>query len=77
MTSIKGFGTDESLLNEICCTRTNAEIKAAKAQYLAMYERDLHLDVFDDTSGDYRTMLLTLIRCKRQENKYASIQQMI
>ena len=75
--AIKGFGTDESLLNEICCTRTNAEIKAAKAQYLAMYERDLYLDVFDDTSGDYRTMLLTLIRCKRQENKYASIQQMI
>ena len=75
--AIKGFGTDESLLNEICCTRTNAEIKAAKAQYLAMYERDVYLDICDDTSGDYKSMLLTLIQCKRQENQYASIQQMI
>ena len=75
--AIKGFGTDESMLNEICCTRTNAEIKAAKAQYLAMYERDLYLDICDDTSGDYKSMLLALIQCKRQENQYASIQQMI
>ena len=75
--AIKGFGTDESLLNEICTTRTNAEIKAAKVMYLAMYERDLYLDISDNTSGDYRTMLLSLIRCKRQENQYASLQQMI
>ena len=75
--AIKGFGTEDSTLIEICTTRTNAELKAAKKAYLDLYERDLYLDIFDDTSGDYRSMLLSLIQCKRQENEYASFWQMI
>ena len=75
--AIKGFGTDDDTLIEICTTRTNAELKAAKKAYLDLYERDLYLDIFDDTSGEYRSMLLSLVQCKRQENEYASLWQMI
>lgn len=62
-----GVGTDERALIEIICTRNNAEIKAIKAAYKEMFERDLEKDVVSETSGHFKRILVSGIQGNRQE----------
>jgi len=66
--ALKGFGTDDSLLVELTCTRTNKELWEVKKAYKMIFGRDLVSDVKSDTSGVYRKFLVRVLRCRRDES---------
>ncbi|XP_008054940.1 annexin A13 isoform X2 [Carlito syrichta] len=65
--AMKGLGTDESVLIEVLCTRTNKEIVAIKEAYQRLFDRSLESDVKDDTSGNLRKILTALLQANRDE----------
>ena len=68
--AIAGFGTNDDLLIELVCTRTNAELIAARKAYAAMFDKDLMTEVTEDTSrGDYQKLLLTVLQATQEEDE--------
>ena len=67
--AVKGAGTDEDTLIEIIGTRPGWMLKKIKNVYKDLYNKDLEEDVKDDTSGDFQKLLITLLQCKRSDNK--------
>ncbi|KAJ8307174.1 hypothetical protein KUTeg_015258 [Tegillarca granosa] len=67
--AIKGLGTDEQVLVEIICTRSNDQIKEFKASYKTMYNKELDADVAGDTSGHFKRLLISLLQANRDESK--------
>ncbi|XP_049621738.1 annexin A13 [Suncus etruscus] len=65
--AMKGLGTDESVLIEILCTRTNKEIVAIKEAYQRLFNKSLESDVKDDTSGNLRKILVSLLEANRDK----------
>jgi annexin A6 len=65
--ALKGWGTDDDLLVELTCTRTNKELWEIKRAYQQIFNRDLVTDVKGDTSGVYRKFLVRVLRCRRDE----------
>ncbi|XP_078350996.1 uncharacterized protein LOC144635778 isoform X3 [Oculina patagonica] len=66
--AMKGLGTDEDILIEILCTRTNAELKDIRAAYNKKYKNSLESDLKGDTSGDLETLLVELSKGQRDES---------
>jgi len=64
---VQGAGTDEKVLIEILCSRTNAEIKAAAAAYKKLYKTALEKDISGDTSGHFKRLLVSLCQGSRHE----------
>ncbi|KAL5488534.1 hypothetical protein EMCRGX_G017486 [Ephydatia muelleri] len=60
--AMKGLGTDEDMLIEILCTRTNQEILEISEAFKFTFGRDLEKDVASETSGHFKKLLVTL--CK-------------
>ncbi|GKV05263.1 hypothetical protein SLEP1_g17295 [Rubroshorea leprosula] len=59
--AMKGLGTDDSTLIRIIVTRTEIDMQYIKAEYLKKYKRTLNDAVHSETSGNYRTFLLSLL----------------
>ena len=59
--SVKGIGTNEKILNRVIVTRNEIDIKIIKEYYKLLYQRDMLQDIKDDTSGNYRNLLVALI----------------
>ncbi|VDK38174.1 unnamed protein product [Taenia asiatica] len=59
--SMKGLGTDDDSLIRVIVTRCEIDMVQIKNAFKAEYEETLGDFIKDDTSGDYRLVLLTLI----------------
>jgi len=59
--SMKGLGTDDNALIRILISRSEIDLELIKAEFLKKYGETLANWVEDDTSGDYRKLLLKII----------------
>ncbi|XP_038050939.1 annexin A13-like [Patiria miniata] len=66
--AMRGAGTDEKTIIEIMCTRMNEEIEAIKMAYNIIYDRDLGEDLYNETSGDFKHLMLAIYACARDES---------
>ncbi|XP_044795602.1 annexin A10 isoform X2 [Bubalus bubalis] len=60
--AMKGAGTDENCLIDILASRTNGEIFQMREAYYLQYSRDLQEDIYSETSGHFRDMLVSLVQ---------------
>jgi annexin A7/11 len=64
--SLKGVGTDNRLLVDILCTKEADEIHKVKEAYAVLYPgEDLFKNIINDTSGDFKRLILELYGCRR------------
>ncbi|CAH8513652.1 unnamed protein product [Schistosoma turkestanicum] len=67
--AMRGVGTDEEVLIEILCTRTNQQIREICEDYAKIYKgRSLEKDIKDETSGYFKRILVALVQGDRDEN---------
>lgn len=66
--AMTGIGTDECVLIEVMCTMSNHEIRVIKQAYEAMYGRTLEDDLRDDTSGNFKRLMVSLCCANRDES---------
>jgi hypothetical protein len=66
--AMKGWGTDDTLLCELVCTRSNKELEAAKAVFEEKNGKPVEQWIEGDTSGGYESFLLACIRGDRHES---------
>ncbi|XP_076894339.1 annexin D5-like [Bidens hawaiensis] len=59
--SMKGLGTDDTTLIRVIVTRTEIDMQYIKAEYHKKYKKSLNDAVHSDTSGHYRSFLLSLL----------------
>ncbi|GFR74427.1 annexin [Elysia marginata] len=65
--AMKGLGSDEQVLVEIICSRSNDQLNAIKATYKTLYGKELEAAVIDDTSGDFQRLLVGCLQARRPE----------
>ncbi|CAL8234363.1 unnamed protein product [Arctogadus glacialis] len=68
ISAIKGAGTTESVLTEMFASRTNKQIVAFSAAYLAETGKALSHDLQSEVSGEYGKALILLSEGKRDES---------
>ncbi|KAE8663317.1 Annexin D5 [Hibiscus syriacus] len=59
--AMKGLGTDDTTVIRVIVTRTEIDMQYIKAEYLRKYKKTLNDAVHSETSGHYRTFLLSLL----------------
>ncbi|VDN96760.1 unnamed protein product [Rodentolepis nana] len=59
--SMRGLGTDERALSRIICIRSEIDLPYLKMLYQQKIGKSLSEAIKSDTSGDYRSLLLTLL----------------
>ena len=62
--SVVGLGTDEDSLSRAIVTRAEIDMEKVREQYRLLFNTSLDEDVIDDTSGDYKDFLMTLLGAK-------------
>lgn len=58
----KGAGTKESTLNRILITRSEVDLVQIKVAFNRLFNRELERDVSAETSGDYKKLLLEILK---------------
>ncbi|CAF3586615.1 unnamed protein product [Rotaria sordida] len=66
--AMKGLGTKESTLNRIIITRSEIDLIQIKKTYKNLFNHELEQDVSSDTSGDYKKLLLEILKDPSQRN---------
>ncbi|CAF1231961.1 unnamed protein product [Rotaria sp. Silwood1] len=66
--AVKGLGTKESTLNRIIITRSEIDLVQIKKAYNHQYHHELERDISSDTSGDYKKLLLEILKDPSQRN---------
>jgi hypothetical protein len=67
--AFKGAGTDEDSVSEIIGSRNNKRLQDIKTLYKQKYGETLEDRVKNETSGDYRNLLVSLLQsCRDQTN---------
>ncbi|KDP24765.1 hypothetical protein JCGZ_25425 [Jatropha curcas] len=59
--AMKGLGTDDTTLIRVVVTRTEIDMQYIKAEYVRKYKKTLNNAVHSETSGHYRSFLLSLL----------------
>ncbi|XP_076894340.1 annexin D5-like [Bidens hawaiensis] len=59
--SMQGLGTDDTTLMRVIVTRTEIDMQYIKAEYYKKYKKSLNDAVHSETSGHYRSFLLSLL----------------
>uniref|UniRef100_K7GGQ3 Annexin n=1 Tax=Pelodiscus sinensis TaxID=13735 RepID=K7GGQ3_PELSI len=73
--AMKGAGTQERVLIEILCTRTNQEIQNIVRTYKTEFGRDIEQDIRADTSGHFERLLVSMCQGNRDENPSVNYQK--
>ena len=58
--AVKGWGTNDNLLIRVLVTRDEIDMPQIKQYYKQLYGKDMLEDVKNDTSGDYKKLLIEL-----------------
>ncbi|GBM57915.1 Annexin A11 [Araneus ventricosus] len=66
--AIRGLGTDEAVLVEILCTRTNQEIWSINEAYQRLFGKSLEEDIKSDTSGHFQRLMVSSCTGARSED---------
>jgi len=66
--AMKGLGTNEDTLIEILATRPTSILTQIKDRFKEKYKDTLEYWVCDETSGDFKKLLVSLLQCNRSEN---------
>lgn len=82
--AIYGLGTDEQALVEILMTRTNDQIKEIRAAYPKVVHKNrvakdsqFEKDIRDDTSGDFKRLLISASMGKRYEIPHDKLEKAV
>jgi annexin A7/11 len=67
--AMKGAGTTDSTLIEIIGTRDVETLKEIQTRFKFLYKDSLEYWIKDETSGDFKRMLISLLACGRSNNK--------
>ncbi|XP_042413560.1 annexin D5-like [Zingiber officinale] len=59
--AMKGLGTNDTALVRVVVTRTEIDMQYIKVEYHKKYKKHLHDAIHSETSGHYRTFLLSLV----------------
>lgn len=59
--SMKGLGTDDTALIRMVVTRAEVDMHYIVSEYRKRYKKTLYNAVQSDTSGHYKTFLLSLL----------------
>lgn len=66
--AFEGAGTDDDSVIEIIGTRNNKRLQDVKTLYKQKHGETLEARVKDETSGDFRNLLIALLQCTRDES---------
>ncbi|CAK9865420.1 unnamed protein product [Sphagnum jensenii] len=66
--SAKGIGANDTAFLGILCSRTPSQILCIKQTYFKTYSKSLESHIEGETTGDYRKLLLALVRGDRSES---------
>ena len=59
--AVKGAGTKDTNLIRVIVSRSDYDLGQIKQAYRNLYNRDMTTDVQNDTSGDYKKLLVELV----------------
>ncbi|KAM7535359.1 hypothetical protein Aperf_G00000097499 [Anoplocephala perfoliata] len=68
--AMKGLGTDEDVLIQVISVAPNDEIQQIKQAFKDIFGRDLEKDVASETSGDFRIILVKMLKAQRDEGTH-------
>ena len=71
--SIYGLGTDDETLIRVIVTRHEIDLPLIKEVYEKMYDADMIEDIIDDTSGDYQTLLVSLVKGEYAKHSFIGV----
>ncbi|KAM3175731.1 hypothetical protein ACTXT7_007936 [Hymenolepis weldensis] len=66
--AMKGLGTTEQVLIQILSVASNNEIQQIKEAYMRVFECDLETDMANETSEDFQSIMLLLLKAERNED---------
>ena len=72
--AMKGIGTNNDILIEVISFRSFSRLKKIKQKFKEKYNKDLISEIKSETSGDYRTTLISLIETERSNNSQPDIE---
>jgi len=63
--AMKGMGTDEEILVEMICTRSDEQLAKIKSEYQRKFDRNLVADVESETKGKFKACLSNVLQGNR------------